>query len=102
MVSTPIGIRGKAARVWIDNGSPITIFTVGELKKTLGASNMKLEAFAGDYNELRDYGNHALKLVGMRQLLLESNGWKVNARIKGIGGNRLSTFERDLMANLGL
>ena len=30
----PIRINGKQTSVWIDSGSPISIFTVGELKRT--------------------------------------------------------------------
>ena len=30
-------INGKATQIWIDSGSPISIFTIGELKRTLGA-----------------------------------------------------------------
>ena len=34
----PIKINGKSTRVWIDSGSPISIFTIGERRITLGAS----------------------------------------------------------------
>ena len=31
----PIRTNGKASRVWIDSGSPISIFTIGELRRNL-------------------------------------------------------------------
>ena len=31
----PIRTNGKAGRVWIDSGSPISIFTIGELRRNL-------------------------------------------------------------------
>ena len=38
----PIVINWKRARVWIDNGSPISIFTIGEPRKMLGATGVTL------------------------------------------------------------
>ena len=98
----PIGINGKSTRVWIDSGSPISIFTIGELKRTLGASGIKLDTLSKEDNSFRDYGNNPLQMVGTMAVTLESNGWKINARIKVIGGNRPSIIGRDLMPQLGL
>ena len=36
------------------------------------------------------------------KVILESNGWKADARINIIGGNRPSIIGRDLMTQLGL
>ena len=41
-------------------------------------------------------------MIGTMAVTLESNGWKINARIKVIGGNRPSIIGRDLMPQLGL
>ena len=98
----PIGINGNSTRVWIDSGSPISIFTIGELKRTLGASGIKLDTLSKEDNSFRDYGNNPLQMVGTMAVTLESNGWKINARIKVIGGNRPSIIGRDLMPQLGL
>ena len=54
----------------------------------------------GDRNEdsaFRDYGNIPLQMVGTMAVTLESNGWKIHARIKVIGGNHPSTIGRDMM-----
>ena len=98
----PIRKIGKSTRVWIDSGSPISIFTIGELKRNLGASRTKLDALSNEDNVFRDFGNNPLQMTGKMAVTLESDGWKINARIKIIGGNRPSIFGRDLMPQLVL
>ena len=98
----PIIMNGKSTRVWIDSGSPISIFTIGELRRTLGASGIKLDALSNEDNAFRDNGNNPLQMIGTMAVTLESNGWKINARIKIIGGKRPSIIGRDLMPQLGL
>ena len=36
----PIAINGRKTSVWIDSGSPRSIFTIGELRKTLGTNGV--------------------------------------------------------------
>ena len=36
-------INGQATQAWIDRGSPISIFTIGELRRTLGVCNVRLQ-----------------------------------------------------------
>ena len=48
------------------------------------------------------YGNNPLQMIGTMAVTLESNVWKINARIKVIGDNRPSIIGRDLMPQLGL
>ena len=98
----PIKINGKSTRVWIDSGSPISIFTIGELRKILGASGVKLDTLSEEDNAFRDYGNNPLQMIGTMAVTIQSNGWKIHARIKVIRGNRSSIIERDLMPQLGL
>ena len=98
----PIRINGKASRVWIDSGSPTSIFTIGELRRTLEASGLKLDALSNDDTAFQDYGNNPLKLIGTMSVILESNGWKVDAQIKVVAGNRPSINGRDLLPQLGL
>ena len=83
-----VKINGRATRVWIDSGTSISIFTVGELRSTLGAQNVKLESLTAEESEYREYGDNPLKMVGAMNVQLESNGWKTTARIQVIGGNR--------------
>ena len=98
----PIKVNGKQPNVWIDSGSPISIFTVGELKPTLGTAGVKVKAPAPADDEFRDCGNNPLRLLGTMDVLLETNGWVTNANIRVIGGSRKSIIGRDLMPNLGL
>ena len=51
----PIKVNGKPTRVWIDSGSPISIFTIGELRKTLGTSGVKMDNLTEEDNAFRDY-----------------------------------------------
>ena len=91
----PIKVNGKQPNVWIDSGSPISIFTIGELKPTLGTAGVKVKAPAPADDEFRDYGNNPLRLLGTMDVLLETNGWVTNANIRVIGGSRKSIIERE-------
>ena len=95
-------INGKATQAWIDSGSPISIFTIGELKRTLGTANVQLKPLNPKDDQFRDYGNNPLKFLGKMQVTLHSNGWTSSADINVIGGCRPSVIGRDLMPALGL
>ena len=98
----PIKINGRQTNVWKFSGTPISIFTVGELKRTLGTAGVNVKEPAPEDDDFRDYGNNPLQLLGTMNVSLETNGWVTEARIKVIGGNRPSIIGRDLMPNLGL
>ena len=98
----PIKINGRQTNVWIDSGSPISIFTVGEQKRTLGTAGVNVKQPAPEDDEFRDYGNYPLQLLGTMDVSLETIGWVTEARTKVIGGNRPSIIRRDLLPNLGL
>ena len=91
----PIKVNGKSIRVGIDSGSPISIFTIGELRKTLGTSEVKLDHLTEEDNAFWDYGNNPLQMIGTMAVSIQSNGWKIHARIKVIGGKRPSIIGRD-------
>ena len=95
-------INGKATQAWIDSGSPISIFTIGELKRTLGTVNVQLKPLNPQDDQFRDYGNNPLKFLGKMQVTLHSNGWTCSSDINVIGGCRPSIIGRDLMPSLGL
>ena len=98
----PIKVNRKQTNVWIDSGSPILIFTIGELKQTLGTAGVNVKAPAPEDDKFRDYGNNPLRLLRTMDVSLETNGWVTNANIRVIGGSRPSIIGRDLMPNLGL
>ena len=98
----PIKVNGKQTNVWIDSGSPVSIFTIGDLKRTLGTAGVNVKAPAPEDEEFRGYGNNPLRLLGTMDVSLETNGWMTNSSIRVIGGSRPSIIGRDLMPNLGL
>ena len=98
----PIKVNGNQTNVWIDSGSPISIFTIAELKRTLGTADVNVKAPAPEEDEFRDYGNNTLRLLGTMDVSLETNGCMTNANIRVIGGSRPSIIGRDRMPNLGL
>ena len=95
-------INGKATQAWIDSGSPISIFTIGELKRTLGACNAHLKPLDPKDDQFRDYGNNPLKFLVKMQVTLQPNGWTTAAAINVIGGCRPSIIGRELMPELVL
>ena len=101
-VKLPITINGRKTSVWIDSGSPISISTIHELQRTLGAAGIRLQEVYPPDQEFRDYGNNPINFLGTMKVELESNGWSTSAVIKVIGGARPSIIGRDLMSHLGL
>ena len=72
----PININCKQTNVWIDSGSPISIFTVGELKRRLGTAGVNVKALEPEDDEFRDYGNNPLRLLGtMKYHWRRTDGW---------------------------
>ena len=98
----PIMINGQKTSVWIDSGSPISIFTINELRRTLGAAGIKLQEVKAHDQEFRDYGNNPINLLGTMKVELASIGWSTSAVLKIIGGARPSITGRDLMSHLVL
>ena len=43
-----------STQAWFDSGSPISVFTIGELKRTLGKQNMQLQPKDPKGNPFRD------------------------------------------------
>ena len=79
-------INGQATQAWIDRGSPISIFTIGELRRTLGVCNVRLQQLDPMDDQFRDYGNNPLKFLGKILVTLQSNGSTTTASINVIGG----------------
>ena len=63
-------INGRTTQAWIDSGSPISIFTIGELKRTLGACNVQLMQLDPKDDQFRDYGNNPFRFLGKMQVTL--------------------------------
>ena len=95
-------INGHATQAWIDSGSPISIFTLKELKCTIGIFNVRLQQLDSRDDQFRDYGNNPLKPKGKMVVTLQSNGWTTKSTINVIGGCRPSISGQDLIPELGL
>ena len=95
-------INGHPMNIWIDSGSPISILTLEDLRRTVGRAGINLKQGNTDDDEFRDYSNNRIKMLGRMELELASNGWKTTAEVRVIGGTRPSIVGRDLMGKLGL
>ena len=88
-----VEISGKKMWLWIDSGSPVTIFSINELKETLGKANIQLQP---SKDEFLDYNNNRINILGKVTVMMSLNGWAAPAQLyPGILG-------RDLMGTLGL
>ena len=92
-VKIPIEINGRKTSMWFDSGSPISIFTLGEFRKTLDAAGIKLQVVEPKDQEFRDYGNNPIHLLETMRVELVSNGWVKSASIRVIRATRPSIIE---------
>ena len=81
----PITMNGRKTSVWVDSGSPISIFTSNDFRRTLGAAGIPLQDVDPQDQEFRDYGNNPINLLGTMKVELASNGWSTSAVIKLFG-----------------
>ena len=86
----------------MDSGSPISIFTIGELKRTLGKQIVQIQSLDPKDDQFRDYENNPLKLMENLVFTLHSNRWTIQMAINVIGGCRPFIIGQDLMPALGL
>ena len=83
--------------IWIDSGSPISILTLDDLRRTVGRVGINLKQDDADDDEFRDYSNNRIKMLGRMELELASNGCKTKGEVRVIGGTRPTIVGRDLM-----
>ena len=55
--------NGHSTQFWVDSGSPIPIFIIGDLKRTLGKQNVQLQPIDPKGDQFREYRNNPLKLM---------------------------------------
>ena len=97
-----IYINGHPMNNWINGGSPISILTLDDLRKTVGRAGINSKQDDVEDDKFRDSSNNRIKMLGRMELELASNGWKTKAEVRVIGGTRPSIVGRDLMGKLGL
>ena len=85
-----VEVSGK--KMWIDSGSPVTIFSMTDLKATLGKTNIQLQP---SQDEFLDYNNNRIHILGKVAVTAP-------AQVSVISGNHQPILGRDLMGTLGL
>ena len=94
-----VEVSGKKMWLWIDSGSPVTVFSMTDLKTTLGKANIQVQP---SKDEFLDYNNNRKNILGKIAVTMSLNGWAAPAQVSVISGNHQSILGRDLMGTLGL
>ena len=94
-----VEVSGKKMWLWIDSGSPVTIFSITDLQTTLGKANIQLQP---SKDEFLYYNNNRINILGKVAVMMSLNGWAAPAQVSVISGNHQSILGRDLMGTLGL
>ena len=94
-----VEVSGKKMWLWIDSGSPVKIFSLTDLKTTLGKANTQLQP---SKDEFLDYNNNGINILGKGAVTMSLNGWAAPAQVSVISRNHQSILGRDLMGTLGL
>ena len=94
-----VEVSGKKMWLWIDSGSPVTIFSITDLKTTLGKANIQLQI---SKDEFLDYNNNRINILGKVAVMMSLNGWAAPTQVSVISGNHQSILGCDLMGTLGL
>ena len=94
-----VEVSGKKMWLWVDSASRVTIFSMMDLKATLGKTNIQLQP---SQEEFLDYNNNRIHILGKVAVTMALNGWAAPAQVSVISGNHQSILGRDLMGTLGL
>ena len=94
-----VEVSGKKMWLWIDSGSPVTIFSITDLKTALGKANIQLQPLK---DELLDYNNNRINILGKVAVMMSLNGWAAPAQVSVKSGKHQSILGRNLMGTLGL
>ena len=82
-----------------DSGSPVTIFSMTDLKAALGKTNLHLQP---SEEEFLDYNKNQIHILGKVAVTTALNGWAAPAQVSVISGKHQSILGRGLMGTLGL
>ena len=94
-----VEVSGKKMWLWIDSGSPVTIFSITDLKTTLAKANIQLQP---SKDEFLDYNNNRINILVKVTVMISLNSWAAPAQVSVISRNHQSILGRDLMGTLGL
>ena len=62
-----VEVSGKKMWLWIDSGSPVTVFSMTDLKTTLGKANIQLQP---SKDEFLDYNNNRIHILGKMGIVI--------------------------------
>ena len=63
-----IYINGHPMIIWIDSGLPISILTLDDLRRTVGRAGTNLKQDDADDDDVRDYSNNRIKMLGRMEI----------------------------------
>ena len=72
--------------IWIDSGSPISILTLEDLRRTVGRAGINLKQDNTDDDEFRDYSNNRIKMLGRMELELHQTAGRRQQKSESLGG----------------
>ena len=94
-----VELSGKKMWLWVDSGSPVTIFSMTDLKATLSKTYIPLQP---SQDEFLDYTNNRIHILGKVAVTMALNGWAAPAQVSVVSRNHESIHGRDMMGTLGL
>ena len=74
-----VEVSGKKMWLWVNSGSPVTIFSMTDLKATLGKTNIQLQP---SQDEFLDYNNNRIHILGKVAVTTAVNGWASVSKIR--------------------
>ena len=92
-------VSGKKILLCVDSGSPVTIFSMTDLKASLSKTNFHLQP---SEEEFLDCNNNRIHMLSKVAVTMALNGWAAPAQVSVIAGNHQSSLRRDLPGSLGL
>ena len=94
-----VEVSGKKIWLWIDSWSPVTIFSMTDLKALLDKANLHLQPIREVFLY---YSNNQIHILGKMAVTIALNGWVTQAIVSVIEGNHHSILGRDLTGTVGL
>ena len=69
-----ISINGHLVNIWIESGSPKSISTMNDIKKTLGRTGIELKQKNSDEDKFWNFSNNRINFLGKLDVELTSYG----------------------------
>ena len=98
-VRLQVEVSGKKMWLWVDIGSPVTVFSMTDLKATLANTNIQLQP---SQEEFLDYNNNRKRILAKVAVTMALNGLEAPVQVSVVSGNHQSILGRNLMGILGL